>query len=409
MPAGRTSERVPSASARSALPSSANDTVSAPADPLGSANHLAGDSARDDERAADRGRDDLGVPRGRTQRGRTELHDTTDARSSQCVSERLLRGRRAGQERSFAGEQEPELRVGVELPARDRLELERLRLARLLAGFAALRERERGRRRHEAERDERDREQELKPAPPAMGVGELLLDRPLRPVPRAPREHRLREDVVEDLVAHGAALVERAQDAPVGEHREHRREHVLRHLAEVREVGRLVRDLRPGRRDEVVEEPRRDVLLLRRELRERTLEVLLDDVARASQPGERRGAERVRSRRALLVPEPLHHELEVRRLDPFAGLVPSTAPRPPRAARSARTDLVQHALDELRLDRDRLAGELAEALDRPHDGRARRLAIEAVEPQRVREDTGDRGPRSGRASRASPRAARRAR
>ena len=53
------------------------------------------------------------------------------------------------------------------------------------------------------------------------------------------------------------------------------------------------------------------------------------------------------------------------------------------------SDLVQHAFDELRLDGNGLAGQLGEALDRPDDRRARGLAVEPVEPERVREEAGN--------------------
>ena len=94
----------------------------------------------------------------------------------------------------------------------------------------------------------------------------------------------------------------------------------LRCSGELREVGGLVRDLRPRGRDEVVEE---------RALRSRAGRAS----ARRSRArgGRRRSGRRRRARRAsparsvaepraaLDVPEALHHELEVRRLDPAAA------------------------------------------------------------------------------------------
>ena len=53
------------------------------------------------------------------------------------------------------------------------------------------------------------------------------------------------------------------------------------------------------------------------------------------------------------------------------------------------SDLVQHALDELGLDGDRRARELGEALDGADDRGAGGLAVQAVEPKRVREQAGD--------------------
>ena len=134
-----------------------------------------------------------------------------------------------------------------------------------------------------------------------MRLGERLDLRSVR-WRRAPGEHRLGQDVVEDLVAHVAALLERAQDPSLGEGVERPDAAPRRDAPEVREVRDLVRDLRPGRRDEVVEEARGDVLLLRRELLERTLQMLLDDVLCASEPLERLRAERVRAR--SLAPRP---------------------------------------------------------------------------------------------------------
>ena len=66
----------------------------------------------------------------------------------------------------------------------------------------------------------------------------------------------------------------------------------------------------------MVEEPRDEIALARRRARERPLEVLLDDLLCAAELGERRGAQHVRAALALDLPEPLQHELEVRRLDP---------------------------------------------------------------------------------------------
>ena len=76
------------------------------------------------------------------------------------------------------------------------------------------------------------------------------------------------------------------------------------------------------------------------------------------------------------------------RAPPFSA--PSTdAETAERRIDASGSDLVEHALDELRLDGDGLAGQLGEALDRPDDRRARRLAIEPVEPERVREEARD--------------------
>ncbi len=114
-----------------------------------------------------------------------------------------------------------------------------------------------------------------------------------------------------------------------------------------------MRDLRARRRDEVVEEPGGDVLL--------------PGVSSASAPSRcsstmccappRRSSvstpQRVGADRALLVPEALHDELEVRRLDPRAVLRALDRPEPSeRRLDLPGADLVEHALDEVRLDGD---------------------------------------------------------
>ena len=147
-----------------------------------------------------------------------------------------------------------------------------------------------------------------------------------------------------------------------------------------------MRDLRAGRRHEVVEEPRREVALVVVQTRERALEVLLDDLLGAAEPLQRRGAQRRRALFALDLPEPLEHQLEIGSLD---------APRPlalvdePAAGEAlldpARSDLVEHRLDELVLGRDLGAAELGVGAQRPLDRRARRGARQVVEPQQVAE------------------------
>ena len=124
------------------------------------------------------------------------------------MPQRLL-GRLARDDASrLACEDEAELRVAIELGVGARDELVRLRLPRLLARLRPLRERIDRHGTHHREQDgahDDDREQL-----PMSSVGCLLLpfELPLGLVTRAPGDHGLREDVVEDLVADGAALVE---------------------------------------------------------------------------------------------------------------------------------------------------------------------------------------------------------
>ena len=154
-----------------------------------------------------------------------------------------------------------------------------------------------------------------------------------------------------------------------------------------------MRDLRPRRGDEVVEQPRGDVLLLRRQLGQRALQMLVDDVPGATEALERLDPQGVRAGRALLVPQPLHHELEIRRLDPGAALdvcCTLDGSRPPMAgsicpmptSSSTRSTSSGSTVTSC-------AGELGEALDGAHDGGASGLAVQAVEPKRVREQAGD--------------------
>ena len=114
---------------------------------------------------------------------------------------------------------------------------------------------------------------------------------PLGFVLAPPCEHRLAEDVVEDLVPDGTALVDRAQDAALGQRRQHRYQLGFGDLAEVGEIGDFVGDLRPRWRDEVVEDPGGDILLLGREVGHGALEMLLDDVLRTAEPVDRLYAE----------------------------------------------------------------------------------------------------------------------
>ena len=115
------------------------------------------------------------------------------------------------------------------------------------------------------------------------------------------------------------------------------------------------------------------------------VEIRADDGFRATQGSERLRAQHVRSCPSLFVPDPLEHELEVRRLDPPLIALPGRK----AATRVAEIDLsgrslVEHVVDQGRLDLDRLAARLVVALDRRHDCLTRRGAIEVVEPKIVR-------------------------
>ena len=101
----------------------------------------------------------------------------------------------------------------------------------------------------------------------------------------------------------------------------------------------------------------------------------------------------MRTRRALGLPEPRHHELQERRLDPPARDVFVDA----AATALSQLDLpcshlIEHGLDERRLDLDGpVRGQLVVAVDRSDDRLARRVPVEMVEPEVVAEHVGNAG------------------
>ena len=128
---------------------------------------------------------------------------------------------------------------------------------------------------------------------PATRLGARPRDRPLGVVTALPAEHRAGEDVVEDLPAPASSVRRMRWSARTPTTPRTSSSDAVR---ELREVGRLVRDLRPRRGDEVVEEPRRDLALLGGQRLDRPLEVVGDDLPGAAELVERRGAERRTSR-----------------------------------------------------------------------------------------------------------------
>ena len=144
------------------------------------------------------------------------------------------------------------------------------------------------------------------------------------------------------------------------------------HVGVLGEIGRLVRDLSPGRRDELADDSRSRLLLRERQPLERPLDVLADDGARAADLAERREPKLARARLPLALPETLEDELEVRSLDAGVG-----------------RRLVEHRLDERVLGRELLAAQLAVAGERAEDRGASGVAVEPVEAEEVREQLGD--------------------
>ena len=97
----------------------------------------------------------------------------------------------------------------------------------------------------------------------------------------------------------------------------------------------------PRRRHELVEDRGRQLACPLVELCERVVEMAADEPLGAAEPLERRGAQRLRARAALLLPQTRHHELQERRRDAEVAAWPfvSTAPAPvcPSAMLPART------------------------------------------------------------------------
>ena len=133
-----------------------------------------------------------------------------------------------------------------------------------------------------------------------------------------PRDDRLGENVVEDLEAPAfpafpvAAGRDGPHDALARQPRQHRREVVRAHIGVPGEIRGAVRDLRARRRDEVVEECGDEILLLSAQPFQGALQVAPDDLPGAAETLQRLEAKHLRARRAFLVPEPLHDELQVR-------------------------------------------------------------------------------------------------
>src|SRR5262249_59522941 len=129
----------------------------------------------------------------------------------------------------------------------------------------------------------------------------------------------------------------------------------------------------PRGRDEVARAPRSRLLLRKGEPLERSLDVLADDSARASDLAECREAQYPRTRLPLALPEPLQDELQIGRLDSRVG-----------------PHLVEHRLDERVLGRELLPAQLAVAGERAEDRRAAGFPVEPVEAEEGRGQLRDR-------------------
>ena len=138
---------------------------------------------------------------------------------------------------------------------------------------------------------------------------------------------------------------------------------------------------------------RGDVLLVGRQLGQRAVDVVADDLLGAAEPAQGPEPERARAGAPLLVPQPLHDELEVRRLDPDRAVAALDRPAPGLADLDlAGDDLLEHRVDELRLDLDALVlrrRARCSARDRLDDRGARRARVEVLEAQVVAEHVRD--------------------
>ena len=117
--------------------------------------------------------------------------------------------------------------------------------------------------------------------------------------------------------------------------------------------------------------------------------MLLDDPARATELRERLRAQDGRAASALLLPDPLHHQLEIRRLDPTsapAALDDPAAREPPFDP--ARRDLVDDRRHECRLGYHLRSADRLELGQRFHDRGAGGIDVEVIEPEHVPEQPG---------------------
>ena len=106
-----------------------------------------------------------------------------------------------------------------------------------------------------------------------------------------------------------------------------------------------------------------------------------DDPPCASQTLERAKSQRIRAARTLDVPQSLHHRLQVRSLDAACMAVRVRDPFPANAVLDPFSlDLTDHRSDKAGVDRDDLARELREPLDRANDRGACAVMIEPLEP-----------------------------
>ena len=210
----------------------------------------------------------------------TDVDDRTLAGGRERIAQGVFRLRRRIDARRLDSERQRELRIATQLRQSAGDQLAALRDTRLIARVAALGEREDGERGGGGQRNERAEGEEAKPTMPSACFGAGALHAAPCLVAGLPAQDGSGQDVVEDLPP--TRLVP-AEDPMSRERLDDRRDGVLRRPREGREIGHLVRDLRPRRRDEMIEEPGGDLLLLRPESVDRAFEMIRDDLARSAE------------------------------------------------------------------------------------------------------------------------------
>ena len=158
---------------------------------------------------------------------------------------------------------------------------------------------------------------------------------------------------------------------------QHRPQPRLRHVRILGEIVRAMRDLRSGWRDELVEDCRRDVLLVRRKRRQSAFEMRANDRVGAAEPsqGLRVAGRGFRSSRSCA-------HSRSRTSWRYGASIPSggdgTVALSSRKPHPAGSRLVEHGLDQLGLDRYGLlaADELVPALERTDHRRPTAFPVE---------------------------------
>ncbi len=135
----------------------------------------------------------------------------------------------------------------------------------------------------------------------------------------------------------------------------------------------------------MIEDPCRHVALPVRQGFHGVVEMGTHDGLGAAEGIERRQAKHLGALPALGIPEPLHHELEVRRLDRRRIAIRSGAERIAFEAHATGLHLVEDGLDEVGLDLDVRLRELVVPCEGPEDGLAGGSAIETLEGEIVAE------------------------